>query len=469
MADTRTIDLTGQNEVIYFKTLPSNPPTPPSWYGGVPLFGYGSNPNFAEHLEHTPLSATFVSPFTSGPAHNSYFSRVMATNTIVRGRVGTRDWGDLKTIPPLEVLKHYFTSRNPVGNKGFFKLDMGFCLYHMLEHNNLDAIDSTASQNPHVLQLDLATEGKTLTKQDFRLKISPLAYSYTTNTTFSPCIGGFSIHEAYTPALTDANAYIKVAPRVVVLYSNFYPAHGTPNLPNNTAQYTFTTDVNRQLEGAVGSDYQWINFMDTSLSYGNTATLKKTLYSPNANSRQCLLFVGTFSLKELHDYITDTNKFAIIKTMEDQVGSYGEFWRQDFLDLLSRPDLTKYKATGTLTPAYTPSSFYKVVGDLKPPFFVSNGKVDKAPYPSTLGLYSPQYYGLGKIEAHTCNGSTPIGYKDVFLVERDTAQVIRTTVSDSTGRYVFHGVPTGVELVALSVDKTKTLASVAEDFGVIEE
>ncbi|MEG1728751.1 MAG: hypothetical protein RR280_04330 [Bacteroidaceae bacterium] len=87
---------------------------------------------------------------------------------------------------------------------------------------------------------------------------------------------------------------------------------------------------------------------------------------------------------------------------------------------------------------------------------------------SSTGLYTTPFYGNAKIEAYTFNGSAPTGYKPVYLIERATGQMIRETVSDKNGKYVLHGIPQGVEYVALSVDPKKTYNSVVEEFGVVE-
>lgn len=468
MANLRDIYLDGYFDTVYFKCTKYDPPTPPPWYDGVPLFGYGTNPNLNEIYDNTPLSATFSSPFTEGNSHDSYLSRVAASGTAVRTRVGTRDWSDLKTLPPTDDLKPYLVARSPVGAKGFFKKDMGFCLYHSVCLEGFQS--SGGEQLPHVLQLDVPSGGKTLTKQDFRLKVSAHGYSPNTGSNIAPCIGGFSLHEVYTPALTDALAYTKVAPRIVAMYMAHVPNASTPNITSATVQYNLTTDATRQMTPVADTDRQWINFLDSTKAYGTTATLKTTLYAPNVESRQLLFFVGTFSLKELHDYVTDTNKFANLVTTYQQDYEVGRFATIMFPTLSSQlGDVPPVKINLSQT-RYKVGSFYSVIPKLKPKWYVSNGVPvgHQTPLMSPVGVYTMDYYGTGKIEAHTFNGSLKTPYKSVFLIERDTGRTLRTTTSDSDGRYVFHGVPTGIELVAMSVDMSKTLASVAEDFGVLE-
>lgn len=469
MSNLRDIYLDGYYDTVYFKCTKDDPPTPPPWYNGVPLFGYGTNPNLNEIYDNTPLSATFSSPFTEGSTHDSFLSRVAASGTAVRTRVGTRDWSDLKTLPPTDDLKPYLVARSPVGAKGFFKKDMGFCLYHSVCIEGFNG--SGGEQLPHVLQLDIPSGGKTLTKQDFRLKLSAHGYSPNTGTNMAPCIGGFSIHEVYDPTLTDALAYTKVAPRIVAMYMPHVPSQGTPNITSTTVQYNLTTDVNRQMTQVPDTDRHWINFIDSTKAYGTTATLKTTLYAPNTDSRQLLFFVGTFSLKELHDYVTDTTKFANLVTTYQQDYEVGRFPTIIFPRLSSQlEDVPPVKITLPQT-HYKVGSFYSVVPELKPKGYVSNG-VDvgyQTSLVSSVGVYTPDYYGTGKIEAHTFNGSLKAPYKSILLIERDTGRTLRATMSDGEGRYVFHAVPTGFELVAVSTDLTKTMASIAEDFGVLTD
>lgn len=535
MSDTRA-DTTLSS--LWFKALDSNPPTPPSWYGGTPLFDYGTNPNFAENLSQVPLSHRFSSPFTEVETKDSHFSRIQVTRD-VRSEVGTRDWSDLKPNPPTELFSRLLIQRQSTGAYILDKKDLGFCVWHTVVHN---AYGSDQTYPCQLLQLDVASGGKVLTKQDFKINVSPWRYSNNHGWMY-PCLGGFSLHEVYGEELTEAQEYEKVAKRVVALYGDVNPLEQLPNILTQDKTYTITTDMTKQPDVTSLGSY-WLNFCDTLYAYGgNVASLPKLVYATNGGWRQCLLFVGEFSIKQLHDYITDTDKFAIslnassYPSGKDFSSEYatpyafsgvapisGELaytaryntkkykavgmrymqqhdseaydrvswlysWQQtqlakidpvysnkrealkllDLVDSMSTVPVVKTSQRRVGDLAYEAGSFYTQVKDLKPPKMVVAGKADKSPPPTPTGIFSYEFFGTAKIDAFTFNGSVPTPYKPVYLLERDTGRMIRSAVSDKNGRYVLHGVPDGIDYIAVSIDPTKTYATTAEDFGVVTE
>lgn len=532
MGDTRTDTALS---TIWFKALDSNPPTPPSWYSGTPIFGYGTNPNFDESLRHTPLSHTFSSPFTDGDDIDSYFSRTQVTRD-VRGEVGTRDWSDLKTHPPTDLFKKILILNNAMREMILSKQDLGFCIWHSVVHASWYGTGETHPCN--LLQIDVASGGKILTKQDFKFRVAPWRYSSNFNQYIYPCFGGFSLHEVYGEELTDAESYEKVAKRVVVLWGDVNPLEQLPRITNQDVSYELATDMTKQPEVTSLGNY-WFNFCDTLWAYGsNASSLPKLVYPTNGGWRQCLLFVGEFSLKQLHDYITDTAKFAIplngsypsgrdfttdyglpyamrtaaptsgsnaygLANSTKQRGGYGTLsktlydvdahnmygwlyeWNNQQLHktdpayspdakVNSKLDLCHFVRDGAGIPRriegvqYTEGSFYTQVKDLKPGKLVKNGAPLTPPVTPT-GLFSYEYFGAVKITAHTYDGAAPTPYKPVYLLERDTGRLIRSTTSDKNGKYVLHGVPDGVEYIAVSIDPTKTYSSTVEDFGEVKE
>ena len=538
MADSR--ELAQVSGFFSFKVSETDMATPPPWYDGSPLFTLGKNPNFVEPLNGYPMSYGFISPFSESTTVDSFFTRTVVTRD-VRNEVGTRDWSDLLSHPPTDFFKGLLIGSAGGADSRLVRRDLGFCVWHGYHQANLNS-DNTYPC--HLLQLDVASGGKILTKQDFKLRIKPWWYSSSSFGYMYPCVGGFSLHEVYGETLTEQESYERVAKRVVVLYMGINPDNQLPNIADQALNYVLTTDATKQPE-LTGLGNYWLNFCDTTWAYGVQANLRKIVYPTNGGWRQSLTFVGEFSLKQLHDYITDTDKFAILTATKPSNFSYvsniadasvhlnmfglssgsrynllnvdepdvgagnitvtsgeadtngimyaTESWVRDWLfTQLPKYDPAYHPSKSYTTieqgiksseslgvagltqrarmlSAYDKGSYYSHVKRLRPPTFVEGGKADTVPPSYGMGIYSYNYIGAVKIEAYTFDGAIPTPYKPVYLIERDTGRLIRETISDKDGKYVLHGVPSGIDYIAVSIDPTKTFSSTVEDFGVVGE
>lgn len=540
MADIRTVPNNGNTGTIVFRGGQESNPVPPAWYDGQPIFGYGKNPNLVEPLKTLPLSHTFSSPFVDGDAHDSYFTRTQ-TGLDIRHIVGPRDWSDIVNHPPHTYYQNALVNQNPVGNYSLFKRDLGFCIWHNFSY---DGLDSSVWYPNHRIQLDVASGGKVLSKQDFVFPIRPYWYSVNFGN-MRPCFGGFSVHEVIEGEHTKDELYEMVLPRIAIMWGDVNPDNQLPYLPSDAA-YDLTTEAGLQLEVTAQGNY-WLNFTDTSYAWGGNVYPPKLKWPTNGGYRQMLLFVGEFSLKQLHDYITDDEKFVILQpsngyasgesytstyvgkwaaqfvtTKKDPVtglvdktalplpsglttvsimskqtyeaGAVETLWQRDhffdrapYIDPVYHPDPNvkekehtikidlpnapqeAYRKLKSGDMFYEEGNYYYLTKLLKPPKLYSKAGKGDSVNKSEIGMYGSEHYGLAKIDAYTYDGSAATPYKPVLLIERTTCRIIREAMSDMKGRYVMHGVPDGVEYIAVSLDPTKTFASTVEDFGEVNE
>lgn len=529
MADSRTIPVAGVQEWLIPRFSPLDKPTPPPWYAGTELFGFGTNPNLAEPLKDTPLAYTFSSPFVDGDVRDSYFTYTKTTRD-VRNMSLSRDLAEIQAYPP----SAFWQARLPFGNRptnGYLsKLSFGFCVGVL---DTYVGLDTSEYAQPRVLGLDVPSGNKTLTKQDFCLQYRPKWNS--NEGLVTPSLGGFSLQEVDSVGLTDAEHYNLVRKRVVCICSDIQPENQLPRVPNDGAGYLVAIDPALQFNVSAGGNY-WRYFHTTRYSYPDTQGTSFFKYFTNGGYTVTLLFVGEFSLKQLHDYITETNylirmesnaispnnytrvldpmhyafiftsgnadsdanmtsiyyanqkrldwslgmKYStpsldLVPTFEDQQAVFFNFrpradptYSTDPKDVSTTYEsIFKFYFKEIDIDPYVKGCYYYQIQDFKHPKMVTGGQ-PVIPINTKDGIFDWSYIGTGKIEAYTFNGASPTPYKPVYLLERTTGRMIRESVSDKNGKYVIHAVPTGVEYIAVSVDPTHTMNSAVEEFGAIE-
>lgn len=501
----------------------------PPWYSGTPLFSYGIDSKLAEPLNGLPLAYYFSSPFVEGESKDSYFLRTIARGDF-RATNLSRDLKALADNPPLPVWQEQLPYRNSPKSSYCIKRDFGFCLYFFKHWQFID-YNWSIGEHTFIHKLEVASGGKILTKQDFRLA----GGKYNGNTA---SYGGISLHEVDQSTLTDEESYNLVRPRVVCMSTDVLPMMQVPYMPPDTA-YSLATEATGQATVEADGTY-WLAFPDSTTRYGSSRVeVPKFKYLTGGGYVQVLVFVGEFSLKQLHDYICDTTK--IYGVLDTSLASYSwggvrhddvviSQWSEDWSGKRNATVLNALgkdtKGSMYLPPVPSQKGLFKIDTseesgeELKRGFsswttelskvddaynkdnpyngvFIANNKplksigntaiYVKGSYYQQLNLFSPDedskiakavqagtgmygntFWGKVKIEAYTFDGNAPTGYKPVYLIERETGIMLRETISDKNGKYVLHGIPQGVEYLALSVDPKKTYNSVVEEFGVVE-
>lgn len=531
MADSRTIAVV-DGEWFVPRLNPNSKPTPPPWYNGTPVFTYGVNPAIAEPLNTVPLSYKFSSPFVEGDDIDSYFTYTK-TSRDVRALNLSQDLAEIQDYPPTE----WWTSRLPFETRpinGYLsKVNYGFAVYAL---DTYEGLNYTEQSQLKVMGLDVKSGSKALTKQDFALRIRPQWYSSYHGQNRTPALGGFSLHEVDDTPLSDVDSYNLVRKRVVVLGNDVSNGNQLPVTPNGGADYLLSTEPTLQFN-VTGSGRYYRYFHPTRYIYPSASGTSFFKYYTDGGYTHSLCFVGEFSLKQLHDYLSnmdgifflwnagqssvftncldpmhyafifntgnvgiDSTKTGIYysggsKKKQVSIGKlkrpvnigdtiwediqnifFMHLYKGDFV-YSSNPDkkspadmLTlsgKFEQTDVLKCYYYKGSYYAQTPRLGLPNLVTNGN-PVTPKDNKVGLYQGTFFGLGKIEAYTFDGAAPTPYKPIYLYERNTGSLIKETISDSTGKYVLHALPLGVEFIAVSVDPTKTMNSTIEEFGALE-
>lgn len=299
MADSRTIAVI-DGQWLVPRLGPYDKPVPPPWYGGTPVFTYGINPFIAEPLGNVPLSYKFSSPFVDGDAVDSYYTYTK-TSRDVRALNLSQNLAEIQDYPPTE----WWTSRLPYETRpisGYLsKVNYGFAVYTLDTYEGLNNIEQSQLK---VMGLDVKSGAKTLTKQDFALRIRPQWFSNYLAQNRTPALGGLSLHEVDDTPLTDAESYTIVRKRVVVLGNDVSNANQLPVTPNGGADYLLATDPALQFN-VTGDGRYYRYFHPSRYTYPSASGTSFFKYYTEGGYTHALCFVGEFSLKQLHDYLAN--------------------------------------------------------------------------------------------------------------------------------------------------------------------
>lgn len=318
MADSRTVP--SETEQWFIPRIsPLNKPVPPPWHTGGSLFTYGVNPNLVEPLNELPLAYKFSSPFVDGDAIDSYYTFNMPKRDI-KGLAISRDWAEIKDYPPDD----FWMSRLPFAHRPvigyFFK-----CMYDFAVHAWYapTGLGTPQLYNSKLLYIDVPSGGKTLTKQDFKIKTRPPFWGGAGGSDAAPAFGGFSMHEVDTETLTAEEHYTKVRKRVLVICADLGSTQSTPFIKPD-GLYEISTDPAKQFS-VTGDGRYWANFHASQYEYWNLGTTSFFVYPTTSGWLNMMVFVGEFSLKQFHDYITDTDKYFLL---ERQGNGYGDIFQR---------------------------------------------------------------------------------------------------------------------------------------------